>query len=222
MGISTVGERRLKRPIAASTTGETESPHRSKFRVGLFGGSFNPAHDGHRSLSLKALQLLELDQVWWLVSPQNPLKDRRDTAPIEQRVRRAAEVANHSRLVVTDIEQRLGTRYSVDTVEALKRAHPHTAFVWLMGADNFASLHRWRSWIGFLQALPVAVFDREPYAYKAVRERAAHRFRGAAWPRDQLRAFVEAPPPAWCLIRHRTHPAASSKIRAEGGWRISA
>lgn len=188
-------------------------------RVGLLGGSFNPAHGGHRRISLEALRRLELDQVWWLIAPQNPLKPRRDTAPMALRIEKAEAVAEHPRIHVTDLEARLGTRYTVDTVARLQARFSGARFVWLMGADNLATLHRWYRWRDLMAAVPIAVFDREPYAYASLASVAAHRYAGARWEADGLADLVTATPPAWCMLRLRTHPAASSAIRAEGRWR---
>jgi nicotinate-nucleotide adenylyltransferase len=187
--------------------------------VGLLGGSFNPAHGGHRRISLEALKRLELDQVWWLVAPQNPLKPRRDTAPLALRLERAEKVAAHPRIRVSDLEARLGTRYTVDTVARIVAMFADVRFVWLMGADNLATLHRWSRWRQLVQMVPIAVFDRDPYAYAALAGVAAHRFGDRRWTADDLAGLVTARPPAWCLLRLRTHPAASSDIRAEGRWR---
>ncbi len=115
-------------------------------RIGVLGGSFNPAHEGHRHISIMALQRLRLDAVWWMISPQNPLKDAGEMAPLHNRVRRARAVASHPDVHVTDIEAQLGTRFTADTVEALKRRFPAIRFVWLMGADNLCQIPKWRNW----------------------------------------------------------------------------
>uniref|UniRef100_UPI0012E2D0DB nicotinate-nucleotide adenylyltransferase n=1 Tax=Sandarakinorhabdus oryzae TaxID=2675220 RepID=UPI0012E2D0DB len=129
-------------------------------RIGLLGGSFNPAHDAHRHISLVALQQLQLDQVWWLVSPLNPLKSAAGMAPLAKRVARAQAVARHPRIKVTALEHRLGTRFAVDTVAALQRLYPQHQFVWLAGSDIVAELHRWRRWRDLLRAIPLAVVPR--------------------------------------------------------------
>ncbi|MCS6987055.1 MAG: nicotinate-nucleotide adenylyltransferase [Sphingomonadaceae bacterium] len=131
--------------------------------VGLLGGSFNPAHEGHRRLSLAALGRLRLDEVWWLVSPQNPLKPETGMAPLAARLASARKVARHPRIRVTDWEARQGTRYTVDTVAALLARFPHLRFVWLMGADNLLELHRWTRWRTLLRRLPVVVAPRPGY-----------------------------------------------------------
>jgi len=217
------GVRRLRRPVVRHRRrrGEGGAPAvvPRPLRVGLLGGSFNPAHGGHRRISTEALRRLGLDQIWWLVAPQNPLKPKADTAPLAQRLARARTVAAHPRIRVTDLEARLGTRYTVDTVARLQERFAGVRFVWLMGADNLATLHRWYRWRDLVRAVPIAVFDREPYAYAALAGVAAHRFSDARVDAGEAGAVVTATPPAWCMLRLRTHPAASSVIRAEGRWR---
>lgn len=130
-------------------------------RVGLLGGSFNPAHDGHRYISRLALKLLGLDEVWWLVSPQNPLKPAAGMASLGDRLARAQAVADHPRIRVTDLERLLGTRYTADTLAALHRCFPRTRFVWLMGADNLLQVPRWQRWTEIFETTPVAL--RRPH-----------------------------------------------------------
>lgn len=127
-------------------------------RIGLLGGTFNPAHEGHVHVSEVALKRLGLDYIWWLVTPQNPLKER--PAPLRDRLRQARTVAHHPRIVVMDIERELGTRYSIDTLKALRRRFPELDFTWVMGSDNLASFHRWRSWREIASLVPIAVVQR--------------------------------------------------------------
>jgi nicotinate-nucleotide adenylyltransferase len=127
-------------------------------RIGLLGGSFNPAHGGHLHVSLTAMKRLGLDYVWWLVSPGNPLKDA--PAPLAKRLAGARAMARHPRLIVSDIEERLGTRYTIDTVKALQRRFPFVHFVWLMGSDNLQNFHLWRNWQEIARRLPLAVVQR--------------------------------------------------------------
>ena len=132
--------------------------------VGLLGGSFNPAHGGHRHVSVAALERLGLDEVWWLVSPQNPLKPVAGMAPLAARLQSAQRVARHPRIRATAIEEKLGTRRTVDTLRALRRRFPHVRFVWLMGADNLAQFHRWADWRTIARQAPIVVFARPRYA----------------------------------------------------------
>ncbi|MEQ9639629.1 MAG: nicotinate-nucleotide adenylyltransferase [Alphaproteobacteria bacterium] len=184
----------------------------ARLRVGLLGGSFNPAHDGHRHVSLWALRALRLDQVWWLISPQNPLKPAAGMAPLAQRMASARAAARHPAIRVSDIEDRLGTRYTVDTVAALCRRHRDIDFVWLMGADILVQLPRWRRWTDLTRMVPIAVLDRPGYAYAALAGRAAQRLR-----RFRVRNpgdLAQTRPPAWAFLWGRRHTASATEIRA--------
>jgi nicotinate-nucleotide adenylyltransferase len=149
----------------------------AKQKIGLLGGSFNPAHAGHLHISLEAMKRLQLDAIWWLVSPQNPLKTTSDMAPFAARLRSAQQQAKHPRIHVLDSEIKIRTRYTVDTVAALQKRHRNIEFVWLMGADNLAQLHRWHNWPRLLKLVPIVVLDRAPYALSALHQRFAWRFR---------------------------------------------
>src|SRR5262245_19769275 len=137
-------------------------------RIGLLGGSFNPAHEGHRDISLAALAYLDLDEVWWVVSPQNPLKSEKGMASFAERMAGAQAMAHHPRIKVTDIEKWLGTRYTADTMRTLVTRFPSYRFVWLMGADNLAQIASWRDWTRIFHLVPIAVFDRPTYTIKAL------------------------------------------------------
>lgn len=186
-------------------------------RIGLLGGSFNPAHDGHRHISLIALHRLGLDEVWWLVSPQNPLKPTKGMASLPRRMASAQAVARHPRIRVSDIEQRLGTRFTVDTVQALKRRYPDVAFVWLIGADNLSQMPAWKSWQTLFRLVPVAVFARPTYSLKALAGQAARRFAANRLSERQARRLAQHQPPAWVFLRIRLHPASATAIRAAAG-----
>ena len=142
-------------------------------RIGLFGGSFNPPHEGHRIASLAAMKRLRLDRVWWLVTPGNPLKSGQDLPGLDARVDAARALVRHPRIDVTGFEAALGTRYSVQTVRYLRRRCPGTAFVWIIGADILAELHRWKHWRAFAQSVPLAIVDRPGSTFNATRGRAA-------------------------------------------------
>lgn len=187
-------------------------------RIGLLGGSFNPAHEGHLHIARVALQRLNLDQVWWLVSPQNPLKSESGMAPLEKRLARAREVADDPRIAVTAIEEELGTRYTADTLVALKRRFPGVRFVWLMGADNMIELPRWKNWRAIMRAVPVAVIARPAYTIRARVSRAALIFASARKPTRAAPRLAAMPPPAWVLIEDRLHPASATRIRERGLW----
>jgi nicotinate-nucleotide adenylyltransferase len=211
----------LRRPVARLTVptlkpGPPWPAAGRPLRVGLLGGSFNPAHAGHRYVSLEALRRLGLDQVWWLVSPQNPLKPAAGMAAMAERVARAAAVADHPRLRVLALEARLGTRYTADTLRRLAAWSGHR-FVWLMGADNLAQLRHWRHWRAVFGACPVAVFERHPYSYPALAGPAARGFADARLPEPRAAELAATPPPAWVFVRLRPHPASATAIRAGGG-----
>ena len=183
-------------------------------RIGLLGGSFNPAHDGHRHISLLALKHLHLDEVWWMVSPQNPLKSRDDMAPFEERLDGARRLARHPNIRVTDIEMRLDTRFTAETLEALKTCFPRVRFVWVMGADNLAQISRWNRWTKIFNLVPIAVFDRAPYSFDALAGKAAQAFsRFKLRPRD-AHDLVERCPPAWIFFHTRLHPGSATHVRA--------
>ena len=192
------------------------SPRVTGRRVGLLGGSFNPAHGGHLHISRLALRRLDLDEIWWLVSPQNPLKPASGMAPFEERLRDAAEIAAADRRIhVTDIEARLGrTTYTADTLQALRRRFPRSRFVWLMGGDNLAQFPYWRHWQDIFRTVPIAVFARPGTSSKALAGAAAHRFAGARVPVTGARRLAEMTPPAWVFFHTRLDPRSATQIRA--------
>lgn len=178
------------------------------------GGSFNPAHGGHLHISLLALQRLDLDEVWWLVSPQNPLKPVKGMAAFAKRLAGAEALAKgHPRIRVSAIEAALGTSYTADTIAALHRRFPHTHFVWLMGGDNLAQLPRWERWVELMESVPVAVFDRPQTSLRALAGKAAQRFARARVPSDAARRLVETEPPAWTFFHTRLDPRSATEIR---------
>jgi nicotinate-nucleotide adenylyltransferase len=185
-------------------------------RIGLLGGSFNPAHGGHLHIARLALQRLDLDEVWWLVAPQNPLKPSDDMAPFAERFARAEAVAAADRRIrVSDIESRLGTIYTADTLVRLRRRFPRVRFVWLMGGDNLAQLPRWQRWTEIFATMPVAVFDRPTYSRRALAGLAAHRYARARVPHRQIRRLAEMPPPAWVYFHTRLDARSATQIRTE-------
>ena len=189
-------------------------PSLPRRRIGLLGGSFNPAHAGHQHISLLALRRLALDEVWWLVSPQNPLKPAQGMASLERRVASARAVADHPRIRVTDIERTLGTRYTVDTVRALQRRHPRYGFVWLIGADNLAQMPAWKSWQTLFRSVAVAIFARPSYSLRALAGQAAGRFARSRLPERMAPRLALEKPPAWVFLRIRLHAASATAIRA--------
>ncbi|TYB82534.1 nicotinate-nucleotide adenylyltransferase [Maritimibacter fusiformis] len=186
--------------------------------IGLLGGSFDPAHDGHAHITREALKRFRLDRVWWLVSPGNPLKAH-GPAPMERRLARARAVIDDPRVVITDIEERLGTRYTAETLERLFCLYPQARFVWLMGADNLAGFHLWENWQDIFEALPIGVIARPGDRVAARMSPAARRYRAARLPGSGAGRLALAEPPAWCLINVPMVDTSSSAIRAAGGWR---
>ncbi len=187
---------------------------RRRGRVGLLGGSFNPAHAGHRHIAELALRRLRLDQVWLLVSPGNPLKRDHRMMPLAKRLASARAIADGRRIVATAIEAALHTRYTVDTLRALRRHFPRIRFVWLMGADNLVQLPRWRGWLEIVHTTPFAVLPRPTYTHRALAGQAAHRLRAARRPASLAPALADMTPPAWVFLPAPLHAASATAIRA--------
>ncbi|MDZ7712084.1 MAG: nicotinate-nucleotide adenylyltransferase [Rhodovibrio sp.] len=186
-------------------------------RIGLLGGSFNPAHGGHLTISDAALRRLGLDAVWWLVSPQNPLKPKTGMAPLTERLAGARAVIDGRRhMRATAIEAELGTLYTLETLRALTRRFPGVRFVWLMGADNLVQVDRWAGWPQIFHSVPVAVFDRPNYSLRALAAKAAQRFRRARLSESQCGRLAESEPPAWVFLHATRDPRSATEIRAQG------
>lgn len=182
-------------------------------RIGLLGGSFNPAHGGHRAISLFAAQALELDEVWWLVSPGNPLKPRAGMAPLPARLARAARIARRSPIRATAIEAQLRTRYTIDTVKALTRRYPRHRFIWLMGADNLAQFGQWKDWRGIARRMPIAVIARPGYDDAARGSSAMGWLRRFVRPARQSADWTDWRLPALVLLRFRPDPRSATLLR---------
>jgi nicotinate-nucleotide adenylyltransferase len=185
-------------------------------RIGLLGGSFNPAHGGHRHISLEAMRTLGLDEVWWLVSPGNPLKEgASDMAPFETRFRSAEQAARGSRIRVSDFERREATRYTVDTVRRLKLRHSEHQFIWLLGSDILPNFHKWRDYRGLAREVPIAVIPRAGY------DSAAHAARAMGWlrrfvhPSSQARQWTDWSAPAIIFLRLPPDTTSATAIRAQ-------
>lgn len=188
-------------------------------RVGLLGGSFNPAHRGHRRISLFALRALGLDEVWWLVSPGNPLKPSASVAPLPARVASAARQSRQAPIRVTAIERELGTRYTVDTLKALARRYPRREFVWLMGADNLAQFHRWRAWRDIARAMPIAVIARPGYDSAATASPAMAWLRPHRVPLASFRTKGRWSAPALVILRfYPDSRSATALRRSDPDW----
>jgi nicotinate-nucleotide adenylyltransferase len=185
--------------------------------VGLLGGSFDPPHGGHVALTLAALKRFGLDRVWWLVSPGNPLKAR-GPASMERRLTASRAMLRHPRVEVTDLEARLGTRYTAETLVILRARWTGVRFVWLMGADNLAALHHWEDWTAIMAMVPVGILARPGVGLRAGLSPAARRFARARLPEAAARRLPLADPPAWCFVRMPMRDLSSTEIRAQGTW----
>jgi len=183
-------------------------------KVGLLGGSFNPAHEGHAHVAETALARLGLDAVIWLVSPQNPLKSASGVPPLASRMASARSWAHGPRMIVSDAEGRMGSRYTLDTLRVLKARYPGVHFVWLMGADNLASFHRWRGWVEIMKEVPVAVISRPWAATKARLSVAAKRFGRYRQPSASARRLPYMTAPAWLFLRGPFNFQSSTALRA--------
>lgn len=183
-------------------------------RIGLLGGSFNPPHQGHREISLAALDRLGLDAVWWLVTPGNPLKDPGVYAGYEDRLRLARAVSRHPDIVVSDFERRKGLVYTADTLDALKALNPHADFVWIMGADGLENFHRWRDWRRIAEIVPLAVFNRPGHQTAALESEAAAALSAFRISPEESMRLCETEPPAWVFFPDTENPMSSTKIRS--------
>lgn len=186
--------------------------------IGLLGGSFDPAHEGHVHITREALKRMGLDQVWWLVSPGNPLKARQP-APMSERLARARVMMRDPRVRVTDLEARLGTRVTADTIRRMRSIYPGVRFVWLMGADNLVQFHRWERWRDILRAVPVGVLARPGSGVQARLSVAARAFRVDRVARGE--GLGARRPPAWVFVNVPLVDLSSSAIRARGEWLAS-
>lgn len=183
-------------------------------RVGLLGGSFNPAHEGHLHISREALKRLELDEIWWLVAPHNPLKPAGGMAPFRRRFASARRMARDPRIKVLDLETRLGTRYTVDTVTELQRIFPRTRFVFIMGADLLAQIRHWQRWTEIFSRLPIAVLARPTYCSKGLAELAARRYAHRRVAPEAARFLADRTPPAWVFLPIKLDMRSATEIRS--------
>ncbi|MBJ3775040.1 nicotinate-nucleotide adenylyltransferase [Acuticoccus sp. 2012] len=182
-------------------------------RIALFGGSFNPPHRGHRHVALEGLARLGVSQVWWMVTPGNPLKSNSDLAPLDRRIALTETFADHPRMVVTAFEAAIGTRYTADAIRFLKRRCPTVKFVWLMGADNLATIHRWQKWRDIMRQVPVAVVDRPGSSLAAMNSPAARAYASVRRPEEQAAAIADATAPAWVFLHAPLDPTSSTLLR---------
>lgn len=193
----------------------TPSPwgDRRRTRVGLLGGSFNPAHEGHIHVSAEAKRRLGLDQVWWLVSPQNPLKPKTGMAPLSDRLAQAESLDLPPWIEITALEAAFRVNRTWQTLENLQARFPKVQFVWLMGGDNLATVHTWSRWSKIFKMVHVAVFDRWPYSYSALSGQAAWRFARRRVRSSRALALWHKEHPSWVHVRQKRHRASSTEIR---------
>jgi len=182
-------------------------------RVGLFGGSFNPAHEGHAHVAETAKRRLKLDKVIWLVSPQNPLKPAHETADLAHRIAGARALANERGMIVSDAETRIGAQFTIDTVRALQARYPRVHFVWIMGADSLATFHRWRGWTQIMREVPVAIVSRPWISLKSRFSPAAQRFARFRLPSTAALRLADTRPPAWIFLFGRFNFQSSTALR---------
>ena len=189
-------------------------PHARGMRIGLFGGTFDPPHAAHRAACLLAMRRIGLDRVWWLVTPGNPLKDTSGLAPLSERLAAARKLAQHARIDVTDLEADLGITYTFATISYLVRRCPGVHFVWIMGADNLRSFHRWQRWRDIARLVPIVVIDRlGPSLYSAA-SAAGQALAWARLPETAARTLPQRRPPAWIFLHGLKSPLSSTALRA--------
>ena len=188
--------------------------HAPGMRIGLLGGSFNPPHEGHVLVTQTALRRLGLDRVWWLVTPGNPLKGHGGLPPVAQRIAAARALVRDPRVDVTGLEEQIGTRFTHDTLAYLVTRCPGVRFVWLMGADNLASFHRWQRWRDIAALMPIAVIDRPGSTLRACRSPAASAFAAARVDEMDGPVLPGLRPPAWIFLHGRRSAQSSTALRA--------
>ncbi|WP_044415654.1 nicotinate-nucleotide adenylyltransferase [Rhodopseudomonas palustris] len=189
-------------------------------RIGLLGGSFNPPHQAHRAISLFALKRLQLDRIWWLVSPGNPLKDAAGLRELDDRAAAARAMAHDPRIVVSCLESVIGTRYTHDTIHYLRRHCPAARFVWIMGADNLAQFHRWQGWQRIAAEVAIAVIDRPPTSFRALAAPAARALARSRIPSNAAATLADRKPPAWVFLTGMKSQLSSTSLRnPDGSWK---
>jgi nicotinate-nucleotide adenylyltransferase len=186
---------------------------KTNLTIGLLGGSFNPPHLGHVHISESVRKLLNLDYVWWLLSPQNPLKDSKETLPIAARIALANYIIKNPQTIVSTIEKNFNSCYTVNTIKQLKLRFPNVKFVWIMGADNLLQFSKWYKWREIFGLLPIAVYDRDPFSYRALRSKASISYSKYRVTGKNLSKLAFQTSPVWGYLRLRKHPLSSTEIR---------
>jgi nicotinate-nucleotide adenylyltransferase len=213
----------LKQPSFANLHASHEIPfHTDGMRIGLLGGSFNPPHAAHRAISRFAIKRLNLDRVWWLVTPGNPLKDAGALGDLEARADAARKIADDPRIDVSCLESVIGTRYTVDTIIYLRRRCADLRLVWIMGADNLAQFHRWKNWRRIASELPIAVIDRPPQSFRALATPAAQALARYRIRESGAARLADRHAPAWVFLTGMKSSLSSTGLRnPDGGWKAS-
>ncbi len=194
--------------------------HTDGMRIGLLGGSFDPPHDAHRAISLFAMKRLKLDRIWWLVSPGNPLKKEHPPRTLDERMGAAQRLAHHPRIDVSCLESVIGTRYTADTINYLRRRCSGVHFVWIMGADNLAQFHRWENWQGIAAEVPIAVIDRPPESFRALSSTAAQALARYRVDENDAGSLATRAPPAWTFLTGMKSSLSSTELRnPDGSWK---
>jgi nicotinate-nucleotide adenylyltransferase len=207
-------------PVASQSLSQAIPLYTNGMRIGLLGGSFNPPHVAHRAISLFAIKRLELDRVWWLVSPGNPLKDPGGVYDLDERAEAARRMADDPRIDVSCLESVIGTRYTVDTISYLRRRASGLRFVWIMGADNLAQFHRWQNWRRIASEVPIAVIDRPPQSFRALAAPAAQALARYRLPENQAGRLADRRAPAWVFLTGMKLSLSSTGLRnPDGSWR---
>jgi nicotinate-nucleotide adenylyltransferase len=205
---------------ARRTISQGLPPHADGMRIGLLGGSFNPPHQAHRAISLFALKRLKLDRVWWLVTPGNPLKDNGGLHTLAERAEAARTMAADPRIDISCLESVIGTRYTADTINYLRKRASRLRFVWIMGADNLAQFHRWQSWQRIASQVPIAVIDRPPQSFRALTAPAAKALARYRIPETEASRLADRRPPAWVFLSGLKMSLSSTGLRnPDGSWK---
>lgn len=192
-------------------------PHGRGQRIGLYGGSFNPPHAGHRNIAVAALNRLQLDAIWWLVTPGNPLKDNGALVPLGERMQDAARLASHPRMYVTGLEARLNIRYTADLADRLRLRVPDVRFVWIMGSDNLANFHRWERWRDIADNLPMLIINRPGSLTAQLGSPAATALSAYRIGMAAVSGLAARHPPAWSYLVCPRTDVSSTVIRERGG-----
>ncbi len=209
-------------PAAPHAMTQALPPHSDGLRVGLLGGSFNPPHLAHRAISLFALKRLKLDRVWWLVTPGNPLKDNGGLHALADRMEAARKLAADPRIDISCLESVIGTRYTADTINYLRKRASRLRFVWIMGADNLAQFHRWQNWQRIASQVPIAVIDRPPQSFRALSAPAAQALANYRIPETEAGRLADRRAPAWVFLTGLKLNLSSTGLRnPDGSWKSS-